>query len=49
MKFVNHNDIISAKVNTAVPWSHKDQFEHNPEPVNSLMYIFMFSKKLSDA
>ena len=36
MKCVHHNDIMSAKVNTAAPCSHRDPFEYNLEPVYAL-------------
>ena len=36
MKCLHHND-MSAKVNTAAPWSHRGLFEHNLEPGYSIV------------
>ena len=32
MKYLPHNDILSAKVNTAAPWSYRGPLEHTIEP-----------------
>ena len=32
MKFVDHNDITSANINTSAPLNHQGPLEHNFEP-----------------
>ena len=36
MKWLHHNDIMSAKENTTAPWSHHCSVEHNHEPDNNM-------------
>ena len=45
VRYDKNNDIMSPKVNTAAPWSHRDPVEHILEPGNSelvLMGSYLF-------
>ena len=47
MTFLHHNDITSAKVNTAAPWSHRGPLEHNLEPDLVIKIIYKGHRRLS--